>query len=88
MPGDHGVCCEIVYPRNVRIYTPKVLETWPPKCELHNDNNKKVNVDEKIHEASTLHKEQQATEEGCSKVSWFSSGKSTLIGFPVLTDHP
>ena len=58
------VFCEIVSSRNVRSYTPKLLLTWLPKHERSkHDTGRHARVLGGRPQASSLHKELQATKE-------------------------
>lgn len=69
-----------VSPSNIRSYTHRRSPTWLPKHELNKDGiDTHVKVGGGVYDASTLHKESQATEECPEWEKTLSPGKNISI---------
>lgn len=82
-PENQGVCCEIVFPRNVTSYTHKVSPTWLSKHELNKDNTDRH---AKVYERQPIRPQPYTKNYKQLGLMWvgktiFLSGKCTLTGY-------
>lgn len=81
--------CKTLCPRNVRSYTHKFSPTCLHKHELNKDSKtRQLKWIGKGHEASTLYKELQTTEEFSEREKQSSPWKSTPIDYPTPKSQP